>query len=104
MMIPLKVMISMKLSEATIEAAKDYCGISNSDSDNILGMIVAGARAFVLGYTGLALEDADYHEDITLAFMTLVNEMYTNRTYTVELHNLNPFARQILDLYRVNLL
>ena len=95
---------TMKLSKATLETAKDFCGISSSDSDSILEMIMAGAKSFILGYTGLALDDADEYEDLTLAFMTLVNEMYTNRTYTIDVQNISPFAKQILDLYRVNLL
>ncbi len=94
----------MKLSEASLASVKDFCGESSNDSDSIIEMIMAGARSFVLGYTGLTLEAADEYEDLTLAFMTLVNEMYTNRTYSVDVQNLNRFVKQILDLYRVNFL
>lgn len=94
----------MKLSEIRQEQIKDFCGVSGTDSDDILSAVAAGAKSFVLSYTGLTEEEADEHEDLTLAFLTLVNEMYLNRTYTVDSGNINPFAAQIMGLHCVNLM
>lgn len=94
----------MKLSEVTLDRVKAYCGVSGTDSDGLLELIMDGARAFMLNYTGLTEEQAEEYSDLTLAYLVLVNEMFTNRTYTVDMQSVNPFAAQIMGLYRMNLL
>ena len=94
----------MKLSELTLEQVKEFCGASNDDSAGTLELIKSGALSFVLSETGLTAKEADEHADLTLAALVLMNEMYTNRTYTVDSSSVNPFADQILSLHRVNLL
>ena len=94
----------MKLSGISREQIKDFCGISGDESDEVLDIISAGSRAFICGYTGLSEEEADEREELSMAFLVLVNEMFTNRTLSVDGANINPFARQILDMHRTNLL
>ena len=94
----------MGLSEVSLEQIKDFCGVSGDDSDALLELISDGARGFILGYTGLDEAAADKLSDLSLAFMVLVNEMFTNRTYTVETDKLNPFVAQVLASHRENLL
>ena len=94
----------MKLSAVSLDNVRDFCGISSDTSDDIVQILVDGAKHFVLSQTGLDEAAADDHDDLTLAFMTLVNEMYTNRTYTVDVQNVNPFADAIIGQHRTNLL
>lgn len=94
----------MKLSDVSLDNVRDFCGISSDTTDDMVQLIADGAKHFILSQTGLDEAAADEHDDLTLAFMTLVNEMYTNRTYTVDTQNINPFADAIIGQYRTNLL
>lgn len=96
----------MKMSELTADIVKDYCGISDDDSDNIIEkVLLPAAREYIKGYTGLTAEQCDEHEDISLACMVLVNDMFTQRDYTINSgRQLNPTVKTILDLYAVNYL
>lgn len=94
----------MKLSEVSLDNVRDFCGISSDTSDDMVQLFADGAKHFILSQTGLDEAEADDHDDLTLAFMTLVNEMYTNRTYTVDVQNVNPFASDIIGQHRTNLL
>lgn len=96
----------MKMSELTPDIVKDYCGISDSDSDDVIrNILIPAAKKYIIGYTGLTAEQCDEHEDISLACMVLVNDMFTQRDYTINSgRQLNPTVKTILDLYAVNYL
>ncbi len=95
----------MKLSEITPEIVKDYCGISDDDSNQIVDVLMSFAKAYITGYTGLSTEEIDLHEDLTTAFMVLVNDMYTQRDFTLSFQKqVNPVVKTILGLYSVNYL
>lgn len=96
----------MKISEITPEMVKDYCGISDNDSDEIIkNVLMPSAKSYIVGYTGLSEEEIDEHEDISHAFMVLVNDMYTQRDYTLSFQKqVNPAVSTILGLYSVNYL
>lgn len=96
----------MKISEITPEIVKDYCGISDTDSDEIIkNVLMPAAKKFIMGYTGLSEKEVDQHEDLAHAFMVLVNDMYTQRDYTLNVNRqINPAVKTILGLYAVNYL
>lgn len=94
----------MKISDVSIEYAKDYCGVSDGDENNRIKTCMEAAKAFILGFTGLNAEAADTHEDFTVAYLVLINEYYTNRDYTVSQAAENPCVKQILALHSVNYL
>ncbi|MDE6500796.1 MAG: head-tail connector protein [Ruminococcus sp.] len=95
----------MKISEITSEIVKDYCGISDDDSNQIVDVLMSSAKAYITGYTGLSAEEIDLHEDLTTAFMVLINDMYTQRDFTLSFQKqVNPVVRTILGLYAVNYL
>mgnify|MGYP000476992009 FL=1 len=73
-----------------------------SDDITILDIYKASAKAFILGYTGLTTDEIDTHEDLTLAYCVLINEMSFNRDYTVNRDTLNPCVSTILSLYSKN--
>lgn len=94
----------MKISELTSEMVKDYTGISDDDSDDIVGsLLMPAAKAYIIGYTGLTEEQIDEHEDLAMAFCVLVNDMFTQRDYTLSLHKqVAPTVKNILSMYAVN--
>ena len=96
----------MKISDITPEMVKDYCGISDHDSDELIkNVLMPSAKAYISGYTGLSEREIDSHEDISHAFMVLVNDMYTQRDYTLSFQKqVNPAVSTILGLYSVNYL
>lgn len=96
----------MKISEITVKTVKDYCGISDDDSDELIkNVLMPSAKSYIIGYTGLPEDEIDRHEDLSTAFMVLVNDMYTQRDYTLNIsRQVNPCVKTILSLYSVNYL
>ena len=94
----------MKISEVTFQQASDYCGAGEDESEFIISAFMDSAKAFMAGYTGLSVEELDEHEDLVPAYLTLINEMHTNRDYTVEQAAENKFVKQALAMHSVNYL
>lgn len=94
----------MRVSEVTTEFASEYCGISDVGESVRVELCMSAAKAYIQSNIGLSAEDVDEHEDITIAYLTLVNEMYNNRDYTVEKAAKNPLIEQILAMHPKNLL
>lgn len=93
----------MKVSELTVAVVKDYCGISDNDSNDIIGIEMTAAKSYIKGYTELTDEEIDEHEDLTLAFLVLVNDMFSQRDYTVSSHRqVSPTISNILNMYAKN--
>ena len=93
----------MKISELTTALVKDYCGISDDDSDSIISALIPSAKAYIKDYTGLTDELLDEHEDITYACMVLINDMFTQRDYTLSSHRqLSPTVKTILSMHSLN--
>lgn len=94
----------MKMSEITPQIVKDYCGISDDDSDDIIEkVLLPAAREYIKGYTGLTAEQCDDHEDVSIACMVLVNDMFSQRDYTISMHRqVSPTVKTILGMYAVN--
>ena len=94
----------MKISEVTFQQASDYCGAAEDERGFIISAFMDSAKAFIAGYTGLTIEQLDEHEDLVPAYLTLINEMHTNRDYTVEQAAENKFVKQVLAMHSVNYL
>ena len=94
----------MKISEVSLSAAKAHCGISGEDSDELLEIYMAAAKKLVADYTGLSEKQLDEYPDITVAYLNMVNEMYSQRLVMTAGTQMNEFQRQILDMHSVNYL
>lgn len=94
----------MKLSEVSLSVIKAHCGVSGDDSDELLNVYSDAAKKLVQDYTGLSPEELDEFPDITVAFLNMVNEMYSQRLVMTSGTQMNEFQRQILDMHSVNLL
>ncbi|MCI6580542.1 MAG: head-tail connector protein [Oscillospiraceae bacterium] len=96
----------MKVSEIDTDTIKDYCGISDDDSDHIIELLKDAARAFIRNYTALSDIEIDNCEDLCTAYMVLINDMYTNREYNSSQQRkstmLNPCVKTILDMHSFN--
>ncbi|WP_347005146.1 head-tail connector protein [Enterocloster clostridioformis] len=98
----------MKVSEITL---KDICRQIRTEEAYLtdgdrqyLEILLSAAMDYVKGYTGLDEAAIDTHEDITIAVLVLVSDMYDNRQMTVDKNNVNRVVDTILGMYCVNLL
>ena len=94
----------MKISDITIDLIKEHCGISGDDSNALIEVYKDAALAQICAYTGLTAAELDGLEDIAYAFLAIVGEMFSVREMTVEITDLNPMAKQILESHRRNFL
>lgn len=96
----------MKVSEIDTDTIKDYCGISDDDSDHIIAVLKGAAMAFIREYTGMTNEEIDEAEDMEYAYMVLINDMFTNREYNSAQARkstmLNPCVKTILEMHCKN--
>lgn len=96
----------MKVKDISNDTLKDYCGISDDDSDAIIAVLKGAAIAFIREYTGLSDEEIEELDDIDYAYMVLVNDMYTNREYNSAQARkgtmLNPTVKTILEMHCKN--
>ena len=93
----------MKLSEVTSAKIKAFCGVSN-DEDGMLEIWAGAANSYIKGYTGLDEAKIDDYEDITVAYLVLINDMYSSRDFSSDRASQNPVTAQILALHSINLL
>lgn len=94
----------MKISEVTIEDLKEYSNIYFDEDPKNLKMILESVKAYIIGYTGLTIDKLDTKEDITMALFILANDLYDNRSFTVENDKINPVIESILNMHCINLL
>ena len=73
---------------------------------DVLLLCQTAAMNYILDYTGLTEEEVAGHEDLAIAFLVLVQDMYDNRTLhpdTKYANSANRVVTGILDLHRRNL-
>ena len=92
-------------------ALKDICrqirteeAYLTEEDRQYLEILLPAAMDYVKGYTGLNEAAIDTHEDITIAVLVLISDMYDNRQMTVDKNNVNRVVDTILGMYCVNLL
>lgn len=94
----------MKVSEVTLQIMKDYMRVDYDDDNQQITAIMAAAKSYIMGYTGLSAESIDEKPDITVAFQVLINEMYSQRQLTVDKDKVNMVVSTILGMHCINLL
>ena len=93
----------MAINDVTLENVKDFCGISDDASDALLTGFQAAAYNLVKSYTGLSDYEINSYDDLTTAYLVLINDMYNNRDYTTANDKINPLVATILSLHSGNL-
>ena len=97
----------MRLSEVDLAYIKDYCGVTDNDSDEILENALMGAKDYILNATGLSAGEAEQYEDLVIALQTLAHETFYNREYQTAsgyYNSKNPLVEQIIEQHRRNFL
>lgn len=96
----------MKVSEITQEYIIEYTRIDEPDESEqkLLDAIQAAAVSYASSYTGLEVEELDKYEDITIAVLALISDMYDNRSISVKETGVNRTVESILGIHSVNLL
>jgi uncharacterized phage protein (predicted DNA packaging) len=92
----------MRISEITLDVLKNYIHVYHDEDNTLLEAINAGSLAFIESYTGLSADTLDLKADISIAHLVLCAEMYDNRSYSVDNHEINPVVRTILHMYSTN--
>ena len=98
----------MKVSEITLsdisrQIRADETYLTEDDRKH-LAVLQKAAVEYVKGYTGLDDDAIDTHEDITIAVLVLISDMYDNRQMYVDKANVNRVVDTILGMYCENLL
>lgn len=98
----------MKVSEITLsdicrQIRADEAYLTEDDRQHLV-ILQKAAVEYVKGYTGLDDAALDAHEDITIAVLVIISDMYDNRQMTVDKSNVNRVVDTILGMYCVNLL
>lgn len=93
----------MAIKDVTDQIIKDFCGISDDNSDALLAGFKAAAQSLIISYTGLSDIEINEYEDLTTAYLVLINDMYNSRDYTTANDRLNPLVSTILSLHSSNL-
>ena len=98
----------MKVSEITIsdicQQVREEESYLTEESKSHLEKLQTAAVAYVMGYTGLTETQLEEHEDITIAVLVLISDMYDNRQMYVDKNNVNRVVETILGMYCTNLL
>ena len=98
----------MKVSEITIS---DICRQIRTEEEYLseddrkdLDILKKAAVEYAKSYTGLTEPELEAHEDITIAVLVLISDMYDNRQMYVDKSNTNRVVETILGMYCMNLL
>ena len=94
----------MKISEVTIIEIKQFCRIDFDDDDVMLMKFWDSAQSYVRSYTGLSDTEMEENEDITIAVLVVLSDMYDNRSYSSKENSGNKIAKGIMDLHSQNLM
>lgn len=96
----------MKLSELTVDRVLSHVRADDTSENRayLEDIALPAAKAYVSGYTGRDLEDLDHYEDITLAVLCLIADMFDVRAYTMNGIQVNPTVVQILGSHCTNFL
>ena len=98
----------MKVSEIQLQQIakqirEEFEYIAESDKVLLEAERVASI-AYVKTYTGLTDTQMDEHEDLSIAVLCLISDMYDNRQMYVDKSNVNRVVDTILSMYSVNLI
>lgn len=94
----------MRISQLNVDSVLKFLKLSGDEGDISPLALLAAAKSYVKSYTGLAEDEMDQHEDLTIAVLVLCADLYENRLTTVDSSNVNHTVDTILSMYRTNLL
>ena len=95
-----------KLSEITSAQMAEFIRLPDPTVDdfNTLNSFMDIAIAYIEQYTGRTAKELDELQDVMIAALILVQDMWDNRALYVDSTNSNKVVDSILGLHQVNLL
>lgn len=96
----------MKICELTEKEVIDYLKEDDLDYNDmrLLHIMMDAAKAYIKNQTGINEEELNAHDDLTVAFLVLVQDMHDNRRLYVDNQNVNKVVDSIIYQYSENLL
>lgn len=95
-----------KVSDITAADLAEYLRLVDPTVDDYktLSSLQGVAETYITQYTGKTIAQLDDYQDIVIAVMVLVQDMWDNRSLYVETSNVNKVVESILGLHSGNLL
>lgn len=81
-----------------------YGELTANEQRQLENIMLPAAVAFCAGQTGLSKEELDQHEDITIAVLEVIADMWDDRSMIVTNDKINPVVDRILFMHSNNLL
>jgi len=98
----------MTISGLTNANICEYLRINTSDADTVvLEGAKAAAKKLIESRTGLTAEEADEYQDLAIAYLVLIQDMYDNRSYMQDSQHTggaNRVVECILGMHERNLI
>lgn len=95
-----------KVSQINWQNLAEYLRITETEQEEqaFLTSIIGVAKAFMASYTGHTVTELDQYQDFIIVCLVLCQDMYDNRTLTVDSRDLNWVIETILGMHSINLL
>lgn len=92
----------MIISDVTLDMVKNYLRVDDDTDDVLLTAIMSASKKYISSYIGD--EDVDKYEDLTIAYMCLIADMYDVREWKTNVANNNNTVTTILGFHCGNFL
>lgn len=92
----------MKLSELTHEIIAEYVHIE--EDDILIDPLLKAAVSYAVSYTGHTVEELDEYEDVAIAVLLKISDLYDQRTEHTDKPVNNPAIETILAMHQSTLL
>ena len=92
----------MKVSDVTLEMVKNYLRVDGDEDDVLIMALMDASKNYIKSYLGT--EDLDQWDDLTIAFMCLVADMYDGGEWKTNIANNNMTVTTILGFHCGNFL
>lgn len=92
----------MALSTLSATTVAEYLHIEANDA--LISPLLAAAKSYCCAYTGHTLAELDEYDDVDMAALIWISDMYDQRTEHTDKPINNPAVETILSLYSCNLL
>lgn len=94
----------MKISQITDSFICTFIREDPTDTEVIstLDVLKPAALAYLTQHTGLTAAELDDYDDVTYVYLAAIEQMYDNRTLTVDAGKLGYLAATILSLHSLH--
>lgn len=98
----------MKISQLTNDNITSYLRLDRyeeleEEDKQIIDVIKEAAFSYIQAETGLDTDAIESKDDLTIAYLSLCQDMYDNRTYQIDKNTINNTVDTILSRHRINL-